>query len=1311
MSNYKPAPEIDTTPDNASGSQAFNPLAALLAHSIDPVFRTNLLAEEASAWHGHVPFAHWLVAALKPSCIVELGTHNGVSYSAFCEEVKQSELSAHTTCYAIDTWHGDEHAGFYGHEVFEKVKQLNDARYSEFSTLLKMTFAEASGRFADGSVELLHIDGLHTYEAVRQDFENWLPKVSRQRGIVLFHDIAVRSMGFGVHQLWAELLEHYPSFSFNHSAGLGVLLIGSDLPAAIVDLAHLGNSEAERFRNRFAVLGQAATEAWTKFASQQTANDALEDLRSQAQAEQIRLAQVGERQAAEADVLKKNISVLEEDNHRLIKKSQQETKLKEGQRSNALVLRQELDALRAELYHAQVLVRHRDQLIGDLYASTSWRVTAPLRRATLPLKTQAQRIRLLLNAAAGRNNARDVLRNSIRRRLKLKSLQPASVITAEVSNSAEYDVWIDKFDTLSADDERQIRRHIASGELPEISVLVIVNGAWAETKKSLEYQLFNAKNVVYWKPSSKADGSTSKKGHSDEDSFVRGGTDNVLGALDTSSVTLIVDGGTLLSAHCLYEIAAGAAASTNCCLIYADDDRRAIDGKREQPFFKPDFSPELLRWLNYIGSAAAIKGADRLQQIVEKIAAGGNVEDALATCASALARSEVLHIPSILFHLAKTDMPKVHKAPELSDPDPLPSVSIIIPTRDSVDILRACVESILSQSDYPRHAIEIVIVDNQSMLPETLIYFRKIERENSIRIVPYPHAFNFSQICNTAAAACNNSIFIFLNNDTTVNDPLWIRKLVRHLAQSDVGSVGAKLLYPDGTVQHGGTIVGIQGVAAHTLVGKQPDEGGYAELGSATREMSAVTGACLAIRKEVFTKVGGFDPALAVAFNDVKLNIELVQAGYRVIGISDPLLIHHESKTRGQDDTPAKQALFRKEANYTLSKGRSFFKNDPYYSPNLSLIETYKLANPPRTVWPWRQHALRNGEPIRVLMLSVTHQVGHGVAVVVDLQAQYLLKCGFEVFVGGHKNANEFSYPGCRRIVIEDPAEAARVAFELKIDCVIVHTPPFFSTLRWIGGSIRSIVIDYGEPNPEFFNDVDLRRMINAEKQFCAPMADRIIGISEAVKAESGIASMEVVRLGNSHLAVWQGQSDIRIQARQRLGLEGRFVVLNVCRFHHAERSYKGVDQYELFVEEFKLAYPELASTTVFVLCGKAGPQDIDEMARRGFMVKANVTDEEMIELYIAADCYANFSKWEGYNLGIGQAQAMGLPVLASDIPAHWEFRDISIGTPESLSHDLARFIREQAHDEGASGRAPIIEGWERPLQRLESIIRETVFS
>ncbi|MBB3291034.1 MULTISPECIES: class I SAM-dependent methyltransferase [unclassified Rhizobium] len=1297
MSDNKFAPQTNAITDDTTESRVLNPLAALLERSIDPIFRTNLLAYESSTWHGHVPFAHWLVSVSKPSCIVELGTHNGVSYSAFCEGVKESHLGSHTTCYAVDTWEGDEQEGFYGKEVFEKIKLLNDVRYAEFSTLLKMEFSEALGRFADNSIELLHIDGRPTYEEVRNNFESWLPKISRERGIVLFHNIAARSMDFGVRQLWVELSDRYPNFSFNHSAGLGVLLIGSDLPDCIIGVVHLSDSDADRFRTRFEVLGQLAA-MWAKSESPSAANHALDDLMSKAEAGQARLPHVLKRSAVETKALIRDISQLRENDDELRRTLEQDLQSRNAQRT--------------ELHQTRLLLRQRDQVISELHASASWRITAPFRRVVRSLKNQARRIQLLLDAAAGNSNSRDILNDFLMRRIRLKWLRFLPVILDNAFSSAKYAAWIEKFDTLSEDDERQIRRHIASGVLPEISVLVIAKKAWPETRKSIDNQLFNPRKVVYWDPSAPFETSTYNGECGDGDACIRGGADDVLKALEASpSITLIVEGGTVLSARCLYEVAAAAAASTSSCLIYADDDRRSSSGKRERPFFKPNFSPELLRWLNYIGSAAAIKDVSHLRQVIEEIAGGANVENALATYASELAREAVLHIPSILFHLAHMDMPTVRRAPELNDPVPLPSVSIIIPTRDSVDILRACVESILSSTDYPRHAMEILIVNNQSTSSETLRYLRKIKRENAVRIVPYPHAFNFSEICNAAAHVCNNSIIIFLNNDTTVNDALWVRKLVRYLALSDVGSVGSKLLYPDGSVQHGGTVVGIQGVAAHTLVGNQPDEGGYAGLGNATREMSAVTGACLAIRKEVFLEIGGFDPALAVTFNDVKLNIELIKAGYRVIGICDPLLIHHESKTRGYDDTPAKQARVRKEVSYTLLTGQNFFKNDPYYNPNLSLVVPYRLANPPRTVLPWRQHALRHGEPIRVLILSITHQIGHGVAVVANLQAEYLLKCGFEVFIGGPRNANEFDYPGCQRIVIEGPDEAARIAFELRIDCVIVYTSPFFSTLRWIGGSIRSIVVDCGEPNPEFFKDADLRRTIVSEKKLCAPMADRVIGVSEAVKAESDMVSMEVVRLGNSHLAVWNGQSDFRIKVRQKLGLEGAFVVLNVCRFHHAERNHKGVDQYELFAEEFKLGYPDLASNTVFLLCGKADPKDVEEMTGRGFVVKANVTDQEMAELYIAADCYASFSQWEGYNLGIGQAQAMGLHVFASDIPAHWEFNGVSVGTPESLSHDLARFIKVQTHDEGGSGRTPIIEGWDRPLQRFEAIIRETVFS
>lgn len=291
------------------------------------------------AWLGHIPFAGWIMEAARPSVFVELGTHYGDSYFAFCQAVKANGLA--TQCYAVDTWQGDEHAGEYGEEVYGHVRRFHDADFATFSNLLRMRFDEALAHFSDGSVDLLHIDGLHTYEAVKEDFETWLPKLS-SRAVVLFHDSNVRESDFGVWRYWEEVSARYPHIRFDHSHGLGVLFVGPDQPEIIRALISAWQEPggARCIRDFFATLGQHLTAAW----HQRRLVNELSDI-------------IGKRD--------QRIILVEEDNVRV---------------------RERMHAAEDELERTRQQIADLEHRVNELTNSTSWRVTAALRAASRLLK-------------------------------------------------------------------------------------------------------------------------------------------------------------------------------------------------------------------------------------------------------------------------------------------------------------------------------------------------------------------------------------------------------------------------------------------------------------------------------------------------------------------------------------------------------------------------------------------------------------------------------------------------------------------------------------------------------------------------------------------------------------------------------------------------------------------------------------------------------------------------------------------------------------------------------------------------------------
>jgi GT2 family glycosyltransferase len=282
-------------------------------------------------------------------------------------------------------------------------------------------------------------------------------------------------------------------------------------------------------------------------------------------------------------------------------------------------------------------------------------------------------------------------------------------------------------------------------------------------------------------------------------------------------------------------------------------------------------------------------------------------------------------------------------------PDSPPMVSLIIPTRNGVHLLRQCVESILNKTNYPNY--EILIVDNGSDDNETLCYLKSLETDPRVRVLRRDSPFNYSALNNSAVQEARGKLVGLINNDISVISPEWLSEMVSLAIQPKVGAVGARLWYPNDTLQHGGVILGIGGIGAHSHKGFPNGCYGYFARMVLISGFSAVTGACLIIEKAIYEEVGGLNETdLHVAFNDTDFCLRVRDAGYRNVWTPYADLYHHESASRGSDEDMAeKQARFDKEIQYMLQRWENLLLHDPAYSPNLTLnYEDFSLAWPPR---------------------------------------------------------------------------------------------------------------------------------------------------------------------------------------------------------------------------------------------------------------------------------------------------------------------------------------------------------------------------
>jgi len=278
-------------------------------------------------------------------------------------------------------------------------------------------------------------------------------------------------------------------------------------------------------------------------------------------------------------------------------------------------------------------------------------------------------------------------------------------------------------------------------------------------------------------------------------------------------------------------------------------------------------------------------------------------------------------------------------------------VSVIVPTRDGGDLLRRCLQSLGSRTAYPD--LEVIVVDNQSRAPPTLELLSELSRSGRARVIGFDRPFNYAAINNEAARDATGEVLLLLNDDVEAISAGWLQEMVRLALRPDVGPVGAKLLYPDGTIQHGGIVTGLFGMVGHLHRGARAECPAW--MAQYPRTVSAATAAAMAIRREVWTELGGLDEHLAVAFNDVDLCLRAERAGYRTLYTPAAELLHRESQSRGRDDTAEKRARSQREAAFLRARWGARLEDDPHYSPNLSLFsERPALAWPPRAPRLWQ---------------------------------------------------------------------------------------------------------------------------------------------------------------------------------------------------------------------------------------------------------------------------------------------------------------------------------------------------------------------
>jgi GT2 family glycosyltransferase len=625
-------------------------------------------------------------------------------------------------------------------------------------------------------------------------------------------------------------------------------------------------------------------------------------------------------------------------------------------------------------------IRRLTARVAELKGSWSYRLSAPIRLVERLVASLRKRL------------APDALAKFIDRSGDTAPIHsPSSLSLAE-----SYQTWLRAYDQLDERDFKMMEDDIRGFARRPLFSAAIMAGAFAGEDdlgvsiKSLCDQVYPDVEILVCgrdreAPSNIADSVaprvefvTTPKGASAQAMF------NQLLHRAAGEFFVLIDAGDVLSPYAIYLAARAAIDTLAPRVIYGDEDELDGNRKRCNPFFKPSWNCELALAFNYLGIAVVYQ-TETLRKL-----GGARIDaadawrwDLMLRATNALPVREIHRLPFVLCHRGTRSSERRRNeamagsgvvAQELArrsdgakivpsqsgylvitrrPPDDAPHVTVIVATRDRCDLLRRCVAGILHRTLYPRY--DVIIVDNDSREAATLEYFRQLRCDSRVKIVSFPGPFNFSAINNMAADLAHGEILALLNNDIDVIAPRWLGEMVGHAVKPDIGIVGAKLYYPDDTVQHAGIVTGLSGSAGHFFRGLLRSDPGPLGLAMVSQDATAVTGACMLIRRRVYREAGGMDEALAVQFNDIDLCLKIRDRGLRVVWTPHAELYHLESASRGQ---PVDNDCSRAENDRFLARWRGFVDDDPLFNPNLSLSDPYRApAFPPRVRRPWERSA------------------------------------------------------------------------------------------------------------------------------------------------------------------------------------------------------------------------------------------------------------------------------------------------------------------------------------------------------------------